>query len=79
VPYALKNLLCCPPEKISLQYDSERSIALTQVNRGGHYMMNNMTNMMGGAGWWGMGLFSLLITVLLILAIAALVKYVFFK
>jgi hypothetical protein len=41
-------------------------------------MMNNMTNMMGG-GWWGMGLFSLLITVLLILAIAALVKYVFFK
>ena len=41
-------------------------------------MMDNMMNMMPAMGW-GMGLVSLLIIVLVILAIAALVKYVFFK
>ena len=41
-------------------------------------MMDNMMHMMPGMGW-GMGLVSLLIVALVILAIAALVKYVFFK
>ncbi len=41
-------------------------------------MMDNMTNMMGGMGW-GMGVVSALIIVLLVLAVAALIKYVFFK
>jgi hypothetical protein len=37
-------------------------------------MMHDMTNMMGGMGW-GMGLISLLILILVILGIAALIKY----
>jgi hypothetical protein len=41
-------------------------------------MMSDMTNMMGGMGW-GMGLVSLLVVALLLLGIAALAKYVFFK
>jgi hypothetical protein len=41
-------------------------------------MMDNMTNMMGGMSW-GMGVISVLIILLLVLAIAALVKYLFFK
>jgi len=41
-------------------------------------MMNDMMNSMG---WmmWGMGFVWLLIVVVLLLAISALVKYVFFK
>lgn len=39
-------------------------------------MMDNMTNMMGGMGW-GMGLAGLLILLVLILGIAALIKYLF--
>jgi hypothetical protein len=39
-------------------------------------MMNDMMNMMG-AMHWGMGLIGLLILLLLILGIAALVKYLF--
>jgi len=41
-------------------------------------MMNDMMNMMGGMGW-GMTLISVLVLVLLVLGIAALAKYVFFK
>ena len=41
-------------------------------------MMNNMMNMMGGTGW-SMGLISALVILLLIFAVAALVKYVFFR
>ena len=41
-------------------------------------MMQDMMNMMGGMGW-GMTLVGALILALLILAIAALAKYVFFK
>jgi hypothetical protein len=40
-------------------------------------MVSNFGNMMGGMGW-GMGLVSLLILVLVILGIAALIKYLFF-
>ena len=36
-----------------------------------------MDQMMGGAMMWGMGLLSLLAVIVLILAIAALVKYLF--
>ncbi len=39
-------------------------------------MINSATDMMGGMGW-GMGLVSLLILVLVILSIAALIKYLF--
>jgi hypothetical protein len=39
-------------------------------------MMDGMMNMMGGMGW-GMGLISLLVIALLVLGIAALVKYLF--
>ena len=44
-------------------------------------MMNGMmdgSGMMGGGMMWGMGLFGLVVTVLLLLAGAALVKYLFF-
>lgn len=41
-------------------------------------MMNDMTSMMGGMGW-GMGLAGLLVFILLVLAIAALAKYLFFR
>jgi len=34
--------------------------------------------MMGGGMMWGMGLFGLLVIVILVLAAAALVKYLFF-
>ncbi len=37
-------------------------------------MMHDATNMMGGMGW-GMGLIGLLVLVLVILGIAALLKY----
>jgi flagellar basal body-associated protein FliL len=39
-------------------------------------MMNAMTE--GGAMMWGMGLIWLLVIVLLVLGVAALVKYLFF-
>jgi hypothetical protein len=38
-----------------------------------------MHDMMGGGMMWGMGFVSLLVTVVLVLLIAALVKYVFFR
>ena len=41
-------------------------------------MMHDMTNMMEGMRW-GMGLISLLVLVLLVLGIAALMKYLFSK
>ncbi len=41
-------------------------------------MMHDMTNMMGGMGWL-MGLVWLLLVLMLVLGVAALVKYVFFK
>jgi len=41
-------------------------------------MMDGMTNMMGGMGW-GMGLIGILVILVLVLGVAALVKYVFFK
>lgn len=44
-------------------------------------MMNGMMDgggMMGGGMMWGMGLFGLAVSVLLVLAVAALVKYLFF-
>jgi hypothetical protein len=42
-------------------------------------MMNNMMDMMGSGMMWAMGLVWLLVVVLLILGIAALVKYLFGK
>lgn len=36
-----------------------------------------MQDMMGGAGMWGMGLIGLLLVIVLILAAAALIKYLF--
>ena len=41
-------------------------------------MMDGMMNMMGGMGW-AMGLVWLLIVLVLVLAAAALVKYLFFR
>ncbi len=41
-------------------------------------MNNGMMNMMSGMGW-GMGLIGVLVFVLLILGIAALAKYLFFR
>lgn len=42
-------------------------------------MNGTMDGMMGtGSMMWGMGLFGLLVTAILILAVAALVKYLFF-
>ena len=38
-----------------------------------------MDQMMGGAMMWGMGLVSLLVVIVLLLAIAALIKYLFFS
>ena len=38
-----------------------------------------MDHMMGGGMMWGMGLIGLLVIVVLILAAAALVKYLFFS
>jgi hypothetical protein len=38
-----------------------------------------MHDMMGGGMMWGMGLVDLLVTILLLLVIAALVKYLFFR
>jgi len=38
-----------------------------------------MDQMMGGGMMWGMGLGGLLVLVLVVLAIAALVKYLFFE
>jgi hypothetical protein len=38
-----------------------------------------MDHMMGGAMMWGMGLVGLLVIIVLILAAAALVKYLFFS
>lgn len=38
-----------------------------------------MRDMMTDGGMWGMGLMSWVVVLLLVLAIAALVKYVFFK
>jgi hypothetical protein len=38
-----------------------------------------MDHMMGGGMMWGMGLLSLLVALVLVLAIAALVKYLFFS
>jgi hypothetical protein len=38
-----------------------------------------MDQMMGGAMMWGMGLMGLLIIIVLVLAAAALVKYLFFS
>lgn len=40
-------------------------------------MMDGMMN--GGGMMWGMGLFGLLLIVLIVLAVAALVKYLFFS
>lgn len=36
-----------------------------------------INNMMGGGMMWGMGFFGLLILILIVLAIAALAKYLF--
>jgi hypothetical protein len=44
------------------------------VQRGLHRVMDHM---MGGAMMWGMGLIGLLVILVLILAVAALVKYLF--
>ena len=38
-----------------------------------------MDQMMGGGMMWGMGLIGLLVIVVLLLAVAALVKYLFFS
>jgi hypothetical protein len=46
--------------------------------RWGITMMSDMTNVMGGMGW-GMTLVGVLVLVLVILGIAALAKYLFFK
>jgi len=40
---------------------------------------NDMMNGMGGMMAWGMGLIWLLVALLLVLGIAALVKYLFFE
>jgi uncharacterized membrane protein len=41
-------------------------------------MQSMMDGMTGGGMMWGMGLFWLLILVLLVLAVSALIKYLFF-
>lgn len=41
-------------------------------------MMHDMMSGMGGV-MWGMGLVGLLLTIVVVLAIAALIKYVFFR
>jgi hypothetical protein len=38
-----------------------------------------MHDMIGGGMMWGMGFVGLLVTILLVLLIAALVKYLFFR
>jgi len=42
-------------------------------------MWEMMNNTMGGGMMWGMGLGGLLVLVLVVLAIVALVKYIFFQ
>lgn len=42
-------------------------------------MQGMMDGMMGGGMMWGMGLFSLLILVVVVLAAGALIKYLFFS
>lgn len=42
-------------------------------------MQNMMDTMMGGPMMWAMGVFCILIFVVLILAVIALVKYLFFS
>jgi hypothetical protein len=42
-------------------------------------MMQHVQQMMDGGMMWGMGLGGLILLVLVVLAIAALVKYVFFS
>lgn len=41
-------------------------------------MQNMMNGMMGGGMMWGMGFFLLLILIGLVLALGALIKYLFF-
>ncbi len=38
-----------------------------------------MNDMMSGAGFWGMGIGGLVMLLIVVLVIAALVKYVFFR
>jgi hypothetical protein len=42
-------------------------------------MMQDMMNNMMGGGMWGMSLITILVILVLILGVAALVKYVIFK
>jgi hypothetical protein len=42
-------------------------------------MMNNMMDCCGGVMMWGMGLVGLLVVLLLVLGVAALVKYLLFN
>jgi hypothetical protein len=42
-------------------------------------MMQDMMNNMMGGGMWAMGLIGILVVLVLILGVAALAKYVFFK
>jgi hypothetical protein len=42
-------------------------------------MQGMMDGMMSGGMMWGMGLFSLLVLVVLVLAAGALIKYLFFS
>ena len=42
-------------------------------------MMDTMQDMMGNGMMWGMGLGGLIVLIIGVLAIAALVKYVFFR
>jgi hypothetical protein len=42
-------------------------------------MMQDMMNNMMGGGMWGMGLIGILVVLVLVLGVAALIKYVIFK
>jgi hypothetical protein len=42
-------------------------------------MIQQMQQMMDGGMMWGMGLGGLIVFILVVLAIAALVKYIFFR
>ena len=52
--------------------------AINETTRGGNDTMHDMMNSMDGM-MWGMGLVGLLAVLVLILAAAALIKYLFFR
>lgn len=58
------------------EFEPSRSNSTTGPKLGDVTMVNHM---MGGSMMWGMGAAGLLVIVLLVLVVAALIKYLFFR